>query len=140
MRPTSAPLAPIWGVEVSLKFWQLVSICRSDRSALAALLARPEWGVYEQWLEDFEALVERQDREALDARLPPDMVCAALQRLDIRLYLSGRRLRATMPGRPLAITEAWERFGGQAVEDALEYGSVEVSLDETATPSNAAVE
>jgi hypothetical protein len=75
--------------------------------------------------------VQAQDRNILDAELPDDLVRSVLSKLLITLYLSSdgwlRSRVLNLRDKHLSASEAFERYGGEAIEDVLEYGSHRVS-------------
>jgi hypothetical protein len=116
-----------------MKFWQLVSVMRVDneREALKTVVSsKPEWQEFAAWLEKWKALVDTQDRGKLDYVLPEDLVLSALAHSKQLCFLSGdgvMRSRRFEPNDvPISLAEAYRRYGGDALEDAFEYGSIAV--------------
>ena len=112
-----------------MKFWELASILREEHDLIRkAAASRPEWNYIAFWLNDLQQLCDRQDREELDALVPVPLVRAALRRSKVKFYLSWRRVlrsrRHSFFDTKLSALRAFERFGGSAMEEALEHGSV----------------
>lgn len=76
-------------------------------------------------------MVARRDRAGLDEELPDDFVRAALAKLKVSFHLTRdgqlKSRRTSIFDAALSALDAFNRFGGRALEDALEYGSVKVS-------------
>jgi hypothetical protein len=116
-----------------MKFWQLVSVMRVDneREALKAVVSsKPAWQEFAGWLENWKALVDTQDRAKLDYVLPEDLVLSALAHSKRMCFLSNdetmRSRRASPDDVPISLAEAYRRYGGDALEDTFEYGSIAV--------------
>ena len=113
-----------------MKLWQLVSISR-DEPDLIADTARADgrWAKYAEATRNFERAVQAQDRAMLGEVVEPGFVRAVLSRIGRHLFLSNDgqlRVRRTASEQEISLVEAAERFGGDAVEDAMEFGSVKV--------------
>jgi hypothetical protein len=93
-------------------------------------LSTPQWQEFAVWLENWNALVDGQDRLKLDYLLPDDLVRGALARTDLVCFLSNdgvmRSRRLSPDDRPIPVAEAYRRYGGDALEQAFEYGSIAV--------------
>jgi hypothetical protein len=105
---------------------------RGEIPTLRAVAARkPEWRFVAEWIDDIKSLVASQDRSKLDCLLPEKLVRAALRKSQIRLYLSRDKIlrsrRHSFWDGSLSAVKAFDRFGGDAMEDALEKGSVTVA-------------
>jgi hypothetical protein len=115
-----------------MKFWQLGSVCRSQPGLIdTALRTDTHWCAWADKFAQFDQLVEAQDRRALDAELPDDLVRLVLSKLPVHFYLSSDgwlRSWAFDPlTKPVSALEAFAAYGGEAIEDALEKGSCRVS-------------
>ena len=112
-----------------MKFWELDSVCRDQPGLLIRKAAeRAEWYEYAEWGRKVDELVRTQDRAKLDFELPDAYVRGVLHDCSLVFYrgkdgwLRSYRLRPDDTERsPL---EAYEEYGGSALEDALEKGSV----------------
>lgn len=114
-----------------MKFWQLDSIARVDAGLISRVAStRPIWKRYELLASNFSSLVDAQDRAALDSMVDTDFVVAVLGKLRRNLYLSSDNWLRSWPLNPgdqvLSVLDAYKRYGADAVEDAFEFGSVEV--------------
>jgi hypothetical protein len=115
-----------------MKFWELTSITREKPGALLeAALSRPEWKFVADWLADMSELSRRQDREKLDHVLPTEFVRAVLGKIDRVFYfeepdiLRSRKFPST--DLELSTLDAFNLYGGSALEDALEKGMTHVT-------------
>jgi hypothetical protein len=114
-----------------MKFWMLVSVMRGEEKIIREEAGRnPEWKYVVAWLDEFDNLVETQDRTKLDAELPNELVRASFGRSKIKFYLSKngwlRSYRKSKSDKELSAIETYDRFGGEAMDQASEYGSVKV--------------
>jgi hypothetical protein len=117
-----------------MKFWQLTSVMRGkgEFEALKTVASsKPEWQEFAAWLENEDALVDMQDRAKLDYVLPDELVLDALARSDRVCFLSDggtvmRSRRASPDDVSISLAEAYRRYGGDALEDAFEYGPISV--------------
>ena len=113
-----------------MKYWELVSIMRTQRSALENLLRDERWARYRQWFADWDRLVDEQDREILDSTVQEELACAAMElfpdRFQVRKgYLHGCPI-GVAPSDSLSALETYRRFGGTAIEDTLERGNAKI--------------
>jgi len=112
-----------------MKFWQLVSIA-SEQPELVSEVAsgHPEWLHYATDASNMSTLVANQDRHTLDRVVDPVFAEAVLSGVRKSYYYGNGWLRSRRLGseEEISALEAAKRFGGDAVEDALEYGSVAV--------------
>jgi hypothetical protein len=115
-----------------VKFWELTSVCRAEPHLLERLADKPEWTVYREWYRNEDQIVKAQDRSKLDAEMPDDACLHVLSASQTTYYLSGGylRLRRFSPSdRVLSAVDAFKLYGGRSLEDAQEYGLVEVPAD-----------
>ena len=114
-----------------MKLWQLVSIMNNDLVLLQSL-SREEsaWSEIGQFFADFGLLVKSQDRAKLDASVPEALVKTALSRSEKTLFVGKdawmRSWRLSPDDAPSAVVDAYERFGGDAVERSIESGAVAI--------------
>ncbi|MEZ5960715.1 MAG: hypothetical protein R3C30_09880 [Hyphomonadaceae bacterium] len=111
-----------------MKLWQLSSLLRWGGYSIGhPSRDRPDWTHFEQWFLRIEQLVDSQDREKLDAELPDEFVRVVLTSVDIPFrvdhegWVRGAN-RSDSKSECLSALEAFERFGGEILEDALEKG------------------
>lgn len=116
-----------------MKYWQLVSVMREDNEFEAiktGVSSKPQRQDFAAWLENWDALVDTQDRAKLDYVLPADLVLSALAHSKRMCFLCNdgiMRWRPVSPDDvPISLAEAYRRYGGDALEDTFEYGSVAV--------------
>jgi hypothetical protein len=112
-----------------MKFCQLLSVSDSPRLADAAS-SDPDWAVYGKWVDDLTDICHAQDRAKLDHTLPNGFVRKVLTGSSQRVFYSSGQLRSYRFGpsdEQLSLVEAFDRFGGTALEEAFEKGSVSVT-------------
>jgi hypothetical protein len=114
-----------------LKLWQLFSVARIDKGLVGRVAAsRPSWKPYELAAENFDGLVQTQNRAVLDAIVEQEFAVAVLGQLRSNLYLSSdgwlRSRRHDVSDQEISVLEAYERYGGNAIEEAYERGSVNI--------------
>jgi hypothetical protein len=115
-----------------VRFWELISVCRAEPQLIGRLADKPEWAAYLEWYRDFQRIVDEQDRTKLDAQMPDDACLHVLSASKTRYYQSGGylRFRRFSPSdRVLSPVDAFKLYGGSALEDAREYGLVQVPVD-----------
>src|SRR5260370_13475651 len=85
-------------------------------------LSKPQWQEFAAWLENWEALVDSQDRTKLDYLVPDDLVLSALARTDLVCFVSNDGVmtsRRFSPGdMSIPVPEAYRRYGGHRFEGA----------------------
>ena len=91
---------------------------------------KSEWRQYSEWVDNFDNLVETQDRAKLDHVLPKELVRSVLENSNIVVFRAGEMLfssRRDSSNESLPASKAFEMFGGSVIEDVFERGSVRVS-------------
>jgi len=126
-----------------MKFWELVSAFRVSPEIVREVLSRPAWREpYGRWYEDFNRLVDAQDRGVLDARVPLELSREVARLSSLTFQYSPRHgtLRESWsegmdPGPLMEMTalEVHDRFGGSVIEEVGEYGSFTVTPAEGGT-------
>ena len=112
-----------------MKFWELTTVASGapyESMMKGMALSVPEWHHLADWIDNLSVLATKQDRSKLDAEIPDAYVREVLARLPITLFLTDRNLRSSplsSTDKPLEILEAFDLFGGQAIEETLEKGS-----------------
>jgi len=116
-----------------MKLWQLVSVMTQNNSIEAiksVASSKPQWREFAAWLGNWDALVDTQDRAKLDYVLPDDLVLSVLERSDLLCFLSNNGVMRSWRFSPvdvsISLAEAYRRYGGDALEQAFEYGSIAV--------------
>ena len=117
-----------------VKFWELISVTRGERSVvIRAAGIKPEWAVFGEWAATYEDIIAKQDRSKLDLDLDADFVRAALIAARLRFYLSIKsgypalyKERTDPEDSMMLALEAFDLYGGQAMEQAVEYGSYRI--------------
>jgi len=115
-----------------MKLWQLVSVMnRNIPVILTTASAHAEWRFVAEWLAQYDTIVDTQDRAKLDHELADHLVRITLGNSDLKCYLSNdgwlRSWRMSQDDKLLSALEAFDKYGGVALEEACEKGSVEVS-------------
>jgi hypothetical protein len=116
-----------------MKFWQLSALLRWGGYSVGNAARTPEWAHFEQWLLRVDHLVDTQDRKKLDAELPADFVRAVLSSIDMPFQVDHEgwvrvASRSDAQRECISALEAFDRFGGEVLEDALEKGVSHNSL------------
>lgn len=121
-------------MSMGMNFWQLMSIMRGDSAVVSNIaFGRGEWRYIADWITMESQIVDSQDGSKLDHVLPDEFVHAVLAKLRLSFYLNSQdgHLRAHSVSRlneeKLSPIEAYERFGGEALEDVLEKGSFPIA-------------
>ncbi len=113
-----------------MKVWQLFSLARGQDDLIERTASeKAAWRPYLEIAQTFGTRVAQQRGDILDTVVDKEFAQAVTRQLSRKLYLSGNQLCSRRRGlldRTLTIHEAVQRFGGDAVEDAFEYGSVVV--------------
>lgn len=110
-----------------MKFWQLTSVLRERPYPIADVARqRPEWTMFAEWFAERDHLIDIQDREKLDAELPDDFARAVLSTVDLPFYLDAEGWLRAGPfhssDERLTALEAFNRCGGEMLEDVIEKG------------------
>ncbi len=112
-----------------MKLWQLHAVMDKVQPICAVAELRSDWRFIGEWAEQFNALVETQDRAKLDYELPDDFVRLVLMQSNLTYYLSKdgwlRSYRMSSDDEALSTIAAF-KYGGFAIEDAFEKGCIKV--------------
>lgn len=116
-----------------MKFWQLVAMFRPNLDRLSMLLTDSRWEQYRAWLQDYDSIVRQQRREILDGIIPDDLCRSALQTVGLRFYIKNKNVYlytpescGEVPAQLLTATEVYDRWGPNAIEEILEYSSIQL--------------
>ena len=113
-----------------MKFWELVSIFRSNRIDLRTNLLDPRWITYLNWFDNVDNYIKSSNRTVLDSPLPDELCVEALRLCGFRFELNDNCLRLQTSGDTKAITltsvDVYKYYGGSVIEEVLEYGSAKV--------------
>lgn len=120
-----------------MKFWQLASILSWNKQhslPIETLGIGPEWAEIGNWYENLSEIIRVQDRTKLDYELPDNFVKNVLSRCTQFCYLHSvdnekwlRSTRFTVDDQTISLLQAYETYGADALEEAFEYGSYDVS-------------
>jgi hypothetical protein len=121
--------------EAQMKLWQLVSVMGNNTQLIqTAVSHRADWQFIVEWLTQYPVLVDTQDRVRLDYELPDEFVRVVLARSDLKCYLSNdgwlRSWKMSSDDKVVTAFDAFIRYGGHALEEACEKGSIEVKGSE----------
>lgn len=107
-----------------MKFWELVSVCRSHPQVLKQSLQAQGETQLLQWVEQFDELVAQQQRSILDSQVAADVCRNVLTELPFQLHQGERYLWsvAREETAPIALVDVFDRYGGSIIEDVLEKG------------------
>ncbi len=120
-----------------MKFWEMVSTFRDQNTVLESVLRSQKWqaGFWEKY-QEFEGLIERQDRQILDAFVPIELSREiAAQCHEINFYFNPEKgtLHKLVNGEGhdnkhivMTALEVHDQFGGSIIEEVLEKGSANV--------------
>jgi hypothetical protein len=113
-----------------MKFWQLVSIFRSEPNILEQLLQDSKWLPYLRWFRDFKQYVDAQDRSVLDADIPTDLTESAMKLCSHRFRIQNGYLYLCADQRvdALSSTDVCDRYDAEVIEEVLEYGSFRIPV------------
>lgn len=116
----------------SMKFWELVSAFRSERENIASVLESPKWAKINAYFQRLDEIVKSQNREILDVEVPFQLAREVCERSKMEFYLyhgstpqilRSRKINDDGEFEMLSALEVLLRFGGEAIEEALEKGS-----------------
>ena len=118
-----------------MKFWELTSIFRSEKDLLEQTLNQNKWQKYFQSYLDLEQIIKVQDRNTLDEEIPDDLAVEVCSKSQIKFWfyaqmrppcLSSYKFADIYPVDVLPIKDAFRKFGGHKVEEALEKSYTEI--------------
>lgn len=99
---------------------------------------RDEWKFLIEWISAQDQIVLAQDREKLDFVLDDDFVRSVLKKCTLRFFLTRDHQlltkRRSRLDRQFSALQAFDLYGGAALEDALEYGSANVAYSGQSSP------
>ncbi len=112
-----------------MKFWELISIFAFEKATLSLVLDRPNWKQYGEWYQMYATHVGAQDRSILDAVVPDELCREALALSRQKYVIRDGQLTtytdddAKLHRELLTPVQAFNRFGGSALEEVSEKGS-----------------
>jgi len=113
-----------------MKFWELVSAFRSESNLLDAVFGEHLDHEFSAHYANFDALVDNQNRDILDAAIPDAFVSLVATRSTQTFSLSAdgtlRSAQHASTGQILSAIDVVNRFGGSVIEEVHEYGSARV--------------
>lgn len=119
-----------------MKFWELMSVVHPNVKIVYTVASTSqEWQFILDWLNRYDILVDIQDRAKLDYELPNQFTREVLKLCDRLYYLSEDRIwlrswLASSTDQTLTALDTFDRYGGQAMDEAIEYGSFRVDPHE----------
>ncbi len=119
-----------------MTLWEAFSILRDNDEALKSIFGSERWrDTYFDIYSNFDELVRKQDRSALDALPPAELSCEVATRCQKKFYYyPEERLLRLVSERSTSLVEltaleTHNRFGDSVIEEVLEYGSVHISSE-----------
>jgi hypothetical protein len=113
-----------------MKFWELVSMFRDEDAVLLAVLREPQWALYLGWYNDYAKHASGRNQNVLDAEMPEELCRRAVRQSQKKFYIHDNYLYYYLSGvqtpagiSPMTALEAFEKFGGTALEEVLEKSS-----------------
>jgi len=120
-----------------MKFWEMVSAFRDQKTVLENVLRSPKWQA-EFWkkYQEIGQLTKRQDRQILDALVPVELSREiAAQCLEMKFHFNPQKgtlhklaRKTDSDNKHIVMTalEVHDQFGGSIIEEVLEKGSANV--------------
>lgn len=118
-----------------MKFWELTSIFRSEKDLLGQALNQNKWQKYFDNYMNLDQIVKVQDRNTLDEEIPDDLAIEVCSKSLMKFWfypqmrpprLSSYKFADTYPVDELSTEEAFIKFGGHNLEEALEKSYTEI--------------
>ena len=113
-----------------MKLWELSSIVRDNALLQTVAQKNPAWRELGALYARMDQLVQVQDRATLDRAVSEDFVLAALGATGQKCYRSHdgwlRSAAMSPTDQVLSFSDAYEKYGGTVLENALERGAVKV--------------
>ena len=110
-----------------MKVWELSSIVRDQQLLIRTASLFHEWSWVTHAYTLLHEVVNQQDRKVLDSDLPDAYVQNVLATASGVCFLGTdetlRSCKADSSHHPLSYLQVFQRFGGPALEEALEFGS-----------------
>lgn len=96
---------------------------------LVDALNDPRWSAFKSTLENYDSIVQNQDRSKLDCEVPSELSNAILAKIEFRFVVRNgiARLSTEAEKNTLSSAEIASVFGGEIIEEILEFGSASVS-------------
>ncbi len=122
-----------------MKFWELTSAFRTEHENLKTVFAKDCWKKYSIAYENLDSIVANQDRDILDEIIPLQLAKEVCALSKLKFYLYYQAMPHHLYTGERAHHEDYEmlnaldillRFGGNFIEEALEYGMAYVSPKE----------
>jgi len=120
-----------------MKMWEVVSAFRDRQDILYSVFSRDEWRTrYLESYLNFDQLVDRQDRQILDAQVPIELTheIAALYPVSFEfdpksftLWKHSSNSCVAEGHIQLTALQVHDHFGGAWIEEVFEYGSAHVT-------------
>lgn len=112
-----------------MKFWQFISLCKELNINLSSINLDAKWDMYITWSCEFDIIVDKQDRSKLDFLVPNELSLQVFSTSKSIFYLSDGylRKRALNDGDiKMVVLDILNTYGGEKLEEMLEYGLVKV--------------
>jgi hypothetical protein len=118
-----------------MKFWHLTSMFRSEEDLLKQTLNQSRWQKYFDHYLNLTHIVKTQDRKILDEEIPDDLAVEMCSKSKIKFWfyphmtpplLSSYKFANSFPVDELSTKEAYKKFGGHHLEEAVEKSYTEI--------------
>jgi len=118
-----------------MKFWELRSIFRSEIDLLGQTLNQKKWQKYFDNYMNLDQIIKVQNRDILDEEIPDDLAIEICSKSQIKFWfypqmrpphLSSYKFADTYPVDELSARDAFIKFGGHNLEEALEKSYTEI--------------
>ena len=123
-----------------MKFWELISAFRSERSVFDAVFAEHSDHGFSAHYANFDTLVSAQNRDVLDSVVPQELLLLIASRSKQKFYLSAdgtlRLAHPAMEVRILTALDVVERFGGSVIEEVHAFGSARTGRPQSTSERN----
>ena len=112
-----------------MKFWELTSIFRGEKDLLEQTLHQNKWQKYFHNYMNLDQIVKVQDRDTLDEEIPNDLAIEVCSKSQMKFWvypemrpplLSSYKFADTYPVYEISIKDAFIKFGGHKLEEAIE--------------------
>ena len=113
-----------------MKFWQIVSSFEPE--IVKSVLEKPEWTKFKNYYDNYNQLVNEQNRKILDEIIPIKLTKELCSNSNLKFYLDNRdeqlnlrinKLDKNEKYQQLNSLEVFEKFGGEFIEESIEKGS-----------------
>lgn len=118
-----------------MKFWELISVFRSEKKLLDSVLKKPEWKEFREDFLGINEIINSQNRKTLDKKVPFQLAKEVCEKSKLKFYLYYESNPQMLTTWQKGTDEKFEivspldillRFGGEFIEETLEKSISEV--------------